>query len=93
MQNLSYNSTYKLELNYRNINNEILAYKKQYRIQNFSSTADEIMNSLINLSAAWWKTSTAANEKLILRDTKVDYIIQYTSNKSYLHQNGANNCY
>jgi hypothetical protein len=31
-----------------------------------------------------WKTSTAANEKLrILRDTKVDYIIQYTqSNKS-----------
>jgi CheY-like chemotaxis protein len=79
-KNLSYNSTYKLELlNYRNINNEILAYKNSTEFKNFSSTADEIMNSQLNLSAAaWWKTSTAANEKLrILRDTKVDYIIQY----------------
>jgi hypothetical protein len=44
------------------------------------------MNSQLNLSAAaWWKTSTAANEKLrILRDTKVDYIIQYTQKQQKL---------
>ena len=80
-KNLSYNSNYKLGLlNHSNINDEILAYKNSSEFKNFSSTANEIMDSKLNLSAAaWWKTSTAVNEKLrALRDTKVDYIIQYT---------------